>query len=176
MSQTDVESSDQCQAVTSDGEQCQHSATDGKFCHQHDESDSTVEDESSDESGESAADSNDGTTDQTAESSDDASESADGGVSSAIGDVGPLVEIRRKVQTVAAELIERPLDGVVEVREDGDGGWVAVVEVVERRAIPDTQDILGRYELTFDDSGTVTGYRRRSRYRRLDTDQQEPIE
>jgi len=164
MSQTDAETVDQCRALTGDGERCEHSALDGEFCHQHDESDSTVDDSAETaERDESSDDS----------SADDESDSPDG--TDAISDDAPLVDIRQKAESVAAELIDRPLDGVVEVHADDDG-WLAVVEVIERRAVPDTQDILGCYELTFDGDGTVTGYRRRSRYRRLDTDRKEGFE
>ncbi|MBV0901943.1 gas vesicle protein GvpO, halophile-type [Haloarcula salina] len=170
MSQTDAETTDQCRALTSDGDRCQHSASDGTFCHQHDESDPTVD--SDDETAERDDDSEGPS--ETDDSSTDG-DSTGGDEADAISEVAPLVEIRRKAESVAAELIERPLDGVVEVYADDDG-WIAVVEVVERRAVPDTQDILGCYELTFDGDGTVTGYRRRSRYRRLDTDRQEGFE
>lgn len=38
--------------------------------------------------------------------------------------------------------------------ESNDEGWRTVVEVVERNAVPDTQDIIGRYEITLDGTGT----------------------
>ncbi len=76
-----------------------------------------------------------------------------------------LLEVRRNVQRTAAPLIGHELDGVIEVTKVDDG-WRAVVEMVERHSVPDTQDILGQYELDMDDSGTVVGYRRISRYRR----------
>ncbi|MFC6725229.1 gas vesicle protein GvpO, partial [Halobium palmae] len=72
-------------------------------------------------------------------------------------------------RTTTADLIGHDLDGVIQVTGDGDG-WVAVVEVVERHSVPDTQDILGRYELSLDEDARVTGYRRVGRYRRSDSD------
>lgn len=84
------------------------------------------------------------------------------------GDVG-VREARRIVEDVAEELVGRPLDGIVAI-EGVDGGWRVVVEVVERRAIPDTQDILGRYVVSLAASGEVEGYGRNARYRRGDTD------
>lgn len=76
--------------------------------------------------------------------------------------------IRRSVDTTAEDLIGRPLDGVVEVART-DEGWRASVEIIERRAVPDSQDILGLYEVTLDGSGDIRGYRRVRRYRRSDT-------
>lgn len=81
-------------------------------------------------------------------------------------------DIPETVQVLAPEIIGRGLDAIIEVARRDDG-WRAVVEVVERPAVPDTQDILGRYEIDLQD-GAVTGYRRLDCYRRSDTDADEP--
>jgi len=65
-------------------------------------------------------------------------------------------------------VIGRGLDGIIEVSRDEDN-WRAVVEIIERRSVPDTQDILGQYEIELDESGEVIGYRRLEKYRRSDT-------
>jgi hypothetical protein len=80
------------------------------------------------------------------------------------GPIG-LVEARQRASEAADELLEQPLDNVVRV-ERTDDGWRVLVEVLERSAVPDTQDILGRYEITVDPSGTLTGYGLVERYRR----------
>lgn len=79
-----------------------------------------------------------------------------------------IVEIQKQIHEHTPELINRPLDGITEV-EQTDDGWKAIGEFVERRAIPDTQDILGRYEILLDSSGQIHGYRCLKRYRRGDT-------
>lgn len=79
-----------------------------------------------------------------------------------------LVDVRRTVAAVASDLIGHPLDGVSEIRSREDG-WLAVVEVVERPAVPDTQDILGSYETELGPDGTIRSYHRVDRYRRSDT-------
>jgi hypothetical protein len=87
--------------------------------------------------------------------------------------------VREKIRQVAEDLIGRPLVSVVSVDRDrtrGDDddeeeGWVAAVEILERKSIPDTQDILGRYEISLDGDHEITGYRRTHRYRRDDMDQ-----
>lgn len=116
----------------------------------------------SDESGQSDQRDETDQSDQTDQQDSQAGSGSDGSAS------GGVLEVRSAVVEVASDLIGRPLDGVVEVGKTEDG-WRAVVEVVERRAVPDTQDILGRYELTLDGPDTVTGYRRTGRYRRADT-------
>ncbi|EMA36533.1 gas vesicle protein GvpO [Halococcus hamelinensis] len=90
---------------------------------------------------------------------------ADGGESVSPG----ILEVRNHVRDAAADLIGRPLDSVIEIEQNDDGDWHALVEIVERNSVPDTQDIIGRYALQVDDGGTITGYRRLDRYRRGDT-------
>lgn len=86
-----------------------------------------------------------------------------------------IVDIRNHVRNTAGDLIGRPLDGIVEIGRN-DGEWRALVEIIERRSVPDTQDILGRYALELDGNGDITGYRRLDRYRRGDTRQEETPE
>lgn len=82
--------------------------------------------------------------------------------------IGGVLAVRKTVQSTAGELIGRPFDGVSEISPTEDG-WRAIVEVIERASIPDTQDVLGRYEIDLDEDGVVQGYRRLDRYRRGDT-------
>lgn len=76
-----------------------------------------------------------------------------------------LVEAQERSREVAEELLERPLESVIKI-EANDDGWRTVVEVLERSAVPDTQDIIGRYEITLDATGNVSGYEMLERYRR----------
>ena len=76
-------------------------------------------------------------------------------------------EVRETVQGTAEGVVGHPLDGITSI-DDTDGGWRVAVEVVERKSVPDTQDILGRYEITLDEDLSVTGYQRTHRYRRDD--------
>lgn len=175
----------QCHAITEDGERCERPAGEDGFCHQHDESDPTIDeyDEAEgadDDAGDAGTDDGDASNedgdaeDATAEGDDaadqrDGDEATDGsdGSEASTGLEG-VRDVRETVQTLAPEIIGRELDAVIEV-DRRDDGWLAVVEVVERPAVPDTQDILGRYEIDLAD-GAVTGYRRIDRYRRSDTD------
>jgi hypothetical protein len=76
-----------------------------------------------------------------------------------------LMEARQLSVEAAHELLDHEFEGVVRVEDDGDG-WRTLVEVVERSAVPDTQDIIGRYEVTLDADGDLTGYGLVERYRR----------
>ncbi|UHQ95029.1 gas vesicle protein GvpO, halophile-type [Haloterrigena alkaliphila] len=170
------QSADQCQALTENDERCSRPARDDGFCYQHDESDPTVSDSQAVED-EQAQDESDaesqsrelGTVDMTDEEKTDP-ESVDADVDTDHDEIAGVLAVRRTVQSTAGELIGREFDAVSEITPTDDG-WRAIVEVVERRAVPDTQDIVGRYEIELDENATVHGYRRLDRYRRGDTAQ-----
>ena len=160
MAEAESHSSDQCKAITTSGNRCSRSAREDGFCHQHDESDQTVsETETEQQDGQSAQ------TDEESETNEmpDLEEVVDDDEQ-----IEAILSVRRTVKASASDLIGRKFDGVSEITAN-DEGWRAVVEVIERRAIPDTQDILGRYEIMLDDEGSIEGYRRLDRYRRGDT-------
>ena len=63
--------------------------------------------------------------------------------------------------------MNKEIDSVVSMNKSQEG-WVAEVEVLERKSVPDTQDILGRYEMKFDNGGELLGYKRIMLRRRSD--------
>lgn len=80
-----------------------------------------------------------------------------------------LFEAKRTAIDAADDLLDHHIEGVIEVNDTNDGHWRIVLEIVEREAVPDTQDILGRYEFTVERSGTLAGYSLVERYRRGDS-------
>lgn len=156
---------DQCRALTGDGERCSHSAQNDGFCHQHDENDPTVNDQPSDTS----------TTD------DESTERSGGNETGRSVDADPervnsdVMGARESVQKVAQKLLGYPIDSIVGAAQEDDG-WRVTVVVVERTAVPDTQDILGQFEVDLDSDHTVVGYRRMERYRRGDMHRKEFID
>ncbi len=78
-----------------------------------------------------------------------------------------IQKIHEKACQTATTLLRKDIDTIIGLNRDEDG-WVAEVEVVERKSIPDTQDLLGRYELKFDEEGELLGYRRVMLRRRSD--------
>ncbi|UHQ97942.1 gas vesicle protein [Natrinema zhouii] len=180
MAEADTQSQEQCKALTTDGERCSRPAQDNGFCYQHDESDQTVSDSQTAQEEEQAdqpddtAESGDveqprsrGTTTMTADEKTDPEE-VDEAADVEQEEIAGILAVRNTVQSTAGQLIGHEFDGVSEISPTDDG-WRAVVEVVERRAVPDTQDIIGRYEIELDTEATVHGYRRLDRYRRGDT-------
>ncbi|WP_458188375.1 gas vesicle protein GvpO, halophile-type [Haladaptatus sp. NG-WS-4] len=142
---------DQCRALTESGDRCTRPAQDDGFCYQHDSDNETVNDANGQEE-------NDVSQDTTTESNESESEETND---------FDVMDVRETIEDVASDLVGHPLDGIIEITED-DEGWEVVVEMVERSSIPDTQDILGQYAVSLNESGGVTGYRLRERYRRGD--------
>jgi hypothetical protein len=81
------------------------------------------------------------------------------------GRVGAM-QVIRHAKAQVKELTGRPVEGVLGVRRGDDGGWEALVEVVELRRVPDSTDVLASYLLLLDDRGEVQEYRRTRRYYR----------
>jgi hypothetical protein len=181
MAEAESNTADQCRAKTGDGERCSRPAQDDGFCYQHDESDPTVsESQSADEQEQEDQDDDQEQTEAENEEQEDAQsaemadeeatdpEDVDTGDVDEKDQIEGVLAIRKIVQSTAGKLIGHEFDGVSEI-SPMDEGWRAVVEVVERSAVPDTQDIIGRYEIELDEDGVVQGYRRLGRYRRGDT-------
>jgi hypothetical protein len=80
-----------------------------------------------------------------------------------------LVEAKRKVLETAEGIIDDPIEGIIKINSTPDGDWSVVLEVLEREAVPDTQDMIGRYEFTVDSSGSIAGYSLVERYKRGDS-------
>ncbi|MBD3182395.1 hypothetical protein GF312_08890 [Candidatus Poribacteria bacterium] len=67
-------------------------------------------------------------------------------------------------------LIGLELSSVVGASRTEDG-WNITIEFIERKAIPDTLDVLGIYEVELDEDGDVINYERRSMRKRMDLEE-----
>ncbi|MBY8881487.1 gas vesicle protein GvpO [Actinacidiphila acidipaludis] len=80
--------------------------------------------------------------------------------------LGPM-DVVRAARDQLAELTGVTAEGVSSLaRNEGGDGWALTVEVLELERVPDTASLLASYEVTVDDQGTLTGYRRVRRYER----------
>jgi hypothetical protein len=99
------------------------------------------------------------------EESDGPTDQSDSSKDKSSGSTIGLGDAQRRAREAASNLIEHEFEGVIKV-ESTDSGWRTVVEVIERGAVPDTQDIIGRYEIKLDTTGSATSYELLERYRR----------
>jgi hypothetical protein len=63
---------------------------------------------------------------------------------------------------------KKPADGVTGLSKTKEG-WAILLEALERKAIPDTMDVLGLYELRMDDQGQLLGLDRKKLRKRGET-------
>lgn len=61
-----------------------------------------------------------------------------------------------------------PLASTVSARKEKNG-WHVLVEVVEKKSMPDSQDILATYEVVLDDEANFSNFSRVGMRRRNDT-------
>jgi len=79
-------------------------------------------------------------------------------------------KIIEKAQEDFARLSKIPVDGVVGLSKT-DEGWVVSLEALERKAIPDTMDILGLYEIHLDNEGNLLDFQRKKLRKRGETEE-----
>ena len=65
------------------------------------------------------------------------------------------------------ELIGRPVESITGIEKNGDE-WTVTIEVLELERVPTTTDVLGKYEVTLDENGEMTGAQRTRRYPRAE--------
>ena len=63
---------------------------------------------------------------------------------------------------------KKPADGITGLSKTKEG-WAILLEVLERKAIPDTMDVLGLYELRMDDEGHLLSLDRKKLRKRGET-------
>lgn len=68
-----------------------------------------------------------------------------------------LEKMLMDVKAIAQRVLDKKIEGIVKC-DRRDKKWVVVVEALERRAVPDSRDILGRYAFTLDEDMNLLGY------------------
>ena len=63
---------------------------------------------------------------------------------------------------------KKPADGITGLSKTKEG-WAILLEALERKAIPDTMDVLGLYELRMDEEGHLLGMDRKKLRKRGET-------
>ena len=79
-------------------------------------------------------------------------------------------EVVEKAQQEFVRLGKKPADGVTGLSKTEEG-WSVLLEALERKAIPDTMDVLGLYELHLDNEGNLLGLDRKKLRKRGETNE-----
>jgi hypothetical protein len=85
-------------------------------------------------------------------------------------------KIAAQARDELAEMTGLEPEGVTSLEQTEDGTWQVTVELLELSRIPETDDLLGSYEVELDEEGEVLGYRRLRRYARSQADQGQAAE
>jgi hypothetical protein len=64
-------------------------------------------------------------------------------------------------------LMSRPIEAVTGIEKDGEE-WTVTLEVLELERVPSTTDVIGKYEVTLDKDGEMTGLQRTRRFPRAE--------
>jgi hypothetical protein len=68
---------------------------------------------------------------------------------------------------IAKKYLRKEPEAILSVKEL-DGEWRITVETLERKSIPDSLDLLGRYEIRLNKNGSLIGWTQRVIRRRCD--------
>ncbi|MDD1701945.1 MAG: gas vesicle protein [Methanoregula sp.] len=72
-----------------------------------------------------------------------------------------MQQVLANVKKEMVELTSLPFNTIVSVtRDEETKGPTVTVELVERKAIPDSMDLLGMYEVSTDEEGRILDFRR----------------
>ena len=85
-------------------------------------------------------------------------------------------EIAARAREELAEMTGLEAEGVTALEQAEDGTWQVTVEVLELSRIPETDDMLGSYDVELDEDGEVVSYRRVRRYSRSQADQPQAVQ
>ncbi|MCE8423165.1 MAG: gas vesicle protein [Candidatus Methanoperedens sp.] len=78
-----------------------------------------------------------------------------------------IKEISKLALSLTESIVNKKVEGITSMNAE-DEGWKVNVEVLERIAVPDTQDLLSTYELKLTCDGEITGYKRTTMRKRGD--------
>jgi hypothetical protein len=79
-----------------------------------------------------------------------------------------LKEVSEKAIKELQAVMNLEVSSVTGVSKVKDDGWQVTVELIERKAVPDTQDLLGLYEVHLDDDGHLISFERKRVRHRID--------
>ncbi|MBE0516581.1 MAG: gas vesicle protein [Methanophagales archaeon] len=85
-----------------------------------------------------------------------------------------LKEVIEKVKIGIGELTTLKLNTVIGASKDEEnGGWKVLVELLEKESIPDSMDLLGIYEVLLNQEGEIVRFERKGMRKRGDIEKVE---
>jgi hypothetical protein len=78
-----------------------------------------------------------------------------------------IYEVTDQALAITKKYISKVPETIVDVKEKKEE-WEVTVEVLERKAVPDTQDLLGRYVIRLNKNGQLIGWTQKMIRKRSD--------
>ncbi len=78
-----------------------------------------------------------------------------------------LIQIVEIARTVTSKYMGKNPESIIDI-EEKPKEWKITIETVERKAIPDSQDLLGRYDIRLDKNGELIGWKQKMIRKRSD--------
>jgi hypothetical protein len=78
-----------------------------------------------------------------------------------------LIQVVETARTVAKNYMGKNPESIIDI-EEKPKEWKVTIETVERKAIPDSQDLLGRYDIRFDKNCKLIGWKQKMIRKRSD--------
>lgn len=75
-------------------------------------------------------------------------------------------QLAQRARRDLAEITGRRAESVTSLERQENGSWKVTVELLELSRVPETDDVLGSYEVEVGGDGELLGYRRVRRYAR----------
>ena len=79
-----------------------------------------------------------------------------------------VIQVVNKLVAEFPSLINLKPSSVMGISRSEDG-WIVTIEMIEKKSIPDSMDVLGCYEVSLDGSGNIRDFSRVRLRRRGDT-------
>jgi hypothetical protein len=73
-------------------------------------------------------------------------------------------ELAQHARRELSEITGLESESVTSLERAEDGSWIVTVELLELSRVPETDDVIGSYEVELDEKGDLLGYRRLRRY------------
>jgi len=83
-----------------------------------------------------------------------------------------MSEVIQKARSELNNLTGLEISSTVGAEKEGDD-WLIVMEVIEKHSIPDSMDILAKYEARLDSDGSMLDFKRTGMRKRIDTEDAE---
>lgn len=83
-----------------------------------------------------------------------------------------MSKVIQKARSELNNLTGLEISSTVAAEKEGDG-WLVIMEVIEKRSIPDSMDILARYETRLDADGNMLDFKRTGMRKRIDVSKDE---